>query len=236
MNRYFTTFIATALLYTTLFGAFLYTYEEPVVLNKNAKQSVDNVKFTVVSKEKETIKELVETVKKPIKKVEKKQVEKPKELVETVKKPKKEIVKKKLPKVKKIIKKKEVEIKKTVQKKVKQQTKQNKIVKNENKQNDDENNKQEKIDDYYSQIKKMISQNKKYPKIAIRRGIEGSVKVQFTISSHGELVDFKIVEGKRVFKKSIKEVIEKTFPLAPPQGVFVDNLELSLTIEYKLYS
>ena len=88
---------------------------------------------------------------------------------------------------------------------------------------------------YYSQIKQTIDKNKFYPKVAVRRGIQGEVKIQFTISKDGELLSYKILDGEKIFFNSISEAIQNSFPLAPPTDLFTSNLDLKLTLHYKLY-
>ena len=88
---------------------------------------------------------------------------------------------------------------------------------------------------YYSQIKQTIDKNKSYPQVAVRRGIQGEVKIQFTISKDGELLSYKILDGQKIFFKSISEAIQNSFPLTPPNDIFTSNLDLKLTLHYKLY-
>jgi protein TonB len=190
------------------------------------------VKFTLIN--------LPKQIKEP--KIEKKEIVK-KEPIPQPKKVVKKIVKKINPKkiapkkiVKKIVKKTvEKPIKKTNNQIVANQVKKNKsIVKEKTIQTD---TKQLKIkqNQYYTQIKQTIDKNKSYPKVAVRRGIQGDVQIQFTISRTGELLSFKILDGKKVFFKSIHEAIKNSFPLTPPKEIFTSNLDLKLTLQYKLY-
>ena len=71
--------------------------------------------------------------------------------------------------------------------------------------------------------------------MAIKRGIEGIVKIKFMISKDGELLSFNIIEGKRVFKKSISKAVKNSFPLTPPKNLLTKNTSLSLMINYRLY-
>jgi len=250
MNRYISSFVATAMLYVTLMATFLYSYDEPKVLQSKNKQSDQNVKFTIVSQkvvEPEKIvkkieaKKLIEPKKIKPKKITKK-IE-PKKIVKKIKSNK--IIKKIEPKkIVKKVKPKEIKPKKVVKKiKKKEIFKQNQkaqikktIVKDTTTENI-EKNKQKEIykKKYFEKLKQTISKNKSYPKTAIRRNIEGDVKISLTVSPNGELLDFKIIEGHRIFKKSIKKAMQKSFPFKPKKDVFLSNLDLSLTISYKLF-
>ncbi len=235
MNRHLFAFIITTLLYTTLLGTFLYTYEESKTIQTKSQQSNEKVKFTILSQNDETSKVKSKPTPKPITEIKKEVTKKiiKKEIIKTKTKPK--------PVVKEIEKPKKQEIKKIVEKQkeiptvTKQQIKQNNSETKKTVIIDDSKEKSIKQNQYYTQIKQAISSNKTYPKIAIRRGIEGEVKIKFTISANGELIKFEIIDGKKVFKNSIEEAIQKSFPLTPPKGLFLSNLDLSLTIQYKLY-
>ena len=214
MNRYTKSFTITLILYMCIFISFVYSFDTNEQIKSQQTKSEQIVKFTIIQ----------QTIKKVVKK-----------------NPPQEISAKKLKpiekKIKKVVHKK---IEKKVHKKepviAKKQIKQNKSnnIKNINHL---EELKQKKSNQkiYYTKIKELINKNKYYPKIAVRRGIEGSVKIQFTISKDGELLTFKIIEGKKVFEKSIGTAIQKSFPLKPPQGTLTSNTQLSLQLDYRLY-
>jgi protein TonB len=68
-------------------------------------------------------------------------------------------------------------------------------------------------------VRSKIIANKKYPKIAKRRHIEGSVKVRFDITKRGHVSNIRFINGKRVFQKSIRKTLERTFPMGIPANV-----------------
>lgn len=88
---------------------------------------------------------------------------------------------------------------------------------------------------YYVKIKDTINQNKQYPRIAKRVGIEGAVKIDFVLSSTGDLLSYEIIEGGDIFKRSVVEAIENSFPLETPKGLFKNKLYFTINIEYNLY-
>lgn len=257
MNRYILSFIATFFIYIALFSTFLFSYQEPKTVESKYKQNEQKVKFTIVSLEPKVEKAIVKDIQKEIKKViakkekikEAKKVIKPKPKPKKIVKPKpKNIIKKtvkkpepkKIKEIKKAVVKKET-IKKPVQKKIQNNNisknilkQKKKIIEEQIKQN---LNKQKDIDKkvYLTKLKETISKNKSYPRSAIRRELEGDVKISLTISPNGELLSFKIVEGNRIFKKSIQKSVQKSFPLKPKKDIFLSNLDLSLTISYRLF-
>jgi periplasmic protein TonB len=264
MNRYLLSFITTFFIYIVIFTTFLFSFQEQKTIKSKNERSEENVKFTIVSLPPPKIENIVKEIKKEtkkikeiknIKKVEPKKITKPKPkpkakkiIKKVVKKTETKSIEKKI--VKKKIQKKIVEkiVKKEIPKKIKntnntnntnnivqhKKQKTKNILKNEINEN---LNKQKELYKriYLSKIKEIISKNKSYPKSAIRRNIQGDVKISLTISPNGELLSFKIIKGNRIFNKSIKKSLEKSFPMKPKKDMFLSNLDLSLTISYKLY-
>ena len=237
IKRYFNSFFVASIFYSFLIITLLYSFEEVSIAPSDTKHSLQNVQFTLINLPKEIEKPKVEKkeiikkeiVKKPEPKVEKKIVKK----INPEKISPKQIVKKPEPKVEKkeIVKKVEETKKQIVANQIKKSdsTEKKEIVKTDLKQLKIKQHK------YYSQIKQTIDKNKFYPKVAVRRGIQGEVKIQFTISKDGELLSYKILDGEKIFFNSISEAIQNSFPLAPPTDLFTSNLDLKLTLHYKLY-
>ncbi|MCK5110466.1 MAG: TonB family protein [Arcobacteraceae bacterium] len=248
MNRYFSSFLITAFLYIILIASYLYSLDNQKIIKSVTKKSEQTVKFTVIvqqrpqpepkkiEKPKPKPKPIVKPKPKPKPKpiVKPKPKPKPKPIEKPKPKPKpKPIVK---PKPKPIEKPKEI-IKKEYKKQIVQKTqiKQNKSV--VKKAIDTLLIEKQTIlrNQYYTKIKNTINKNKSYPKIAIRRGIQGEVKIKFTISPKGELISYKIIEGKKIFKKSVVIAIKNSFPLEAPKGLFKNNLDLFISIKYNLH-
>jgi protein TonB len=67
-------------------------------------------------------------------------------------------------------------------------------------------------------VRSKIIANKKYPKMALRRHVEGSVKIRFDIDQNGYVSNIRFINGKSIFHKSIRKTLEHTFPVGiPPQ-------------------
>lgn len=263
MNRYFSSFLITSLLYTSLVASIFYVSDSNPLTKAVKQESKDQNKLQIsfVNPVKKVIEEK-EIVKKEIKKhipkkIEKKQKIVKKEIKKTIPKPKKEIVKKEI--VKKETKKqisKKIEKKQEVQEVVKNRIKKKeKIVKKETKntplasvskkvektkaskikQNIESKNIKKLQSQYFASLQKKINENKRYPKRAKIRNIQGDVKVEFMISPKGELLSFKIIDGRKLFFKSTKKAIEDCFPFSTPIGVLSKNTTVKLTLAYRLY-
>ena len=72
---------------------------------------------------------------------------------------------------------------------------------------------------FLQKIRSKIIANKKYPRIALRRHIESSVKVRFDITATGQVSNIRFVSGKRIFYKSIKKTLARTFPVGIPSDM-----------------
>jgi protein TonB len=234
IKRYFNSFFVASIFYSFLIITLLYSVEEVSIAPSKTQHSIQNVKFTLINLPKEIEKPKVEKqeiVKKEPqpKKIEPKIVKK----INHEKISPKKIVKKIEPKIeKKEIVKKTEEIKKQI---VANQIKKSDSIEKKETVKTDLKQLKMKQHKYYSQIKQTIDKNKSYPQVAVRRGIQGEVKIQFTISKDGELLSYKILDGQKIFFKSISEAIQNSFPLTPPNDIFTSNLDLKLTLHYKLY-
>jgi len=88
-------------------------------------------------------------------------------------------------------------------------------------------------DIFLAKVRSRIDKNKIYPKIAMRRGMQGSVQVSFTILPNGNVANIS-VSGPRVFHESTKKAVQKAFPIS------VKNIPISLpktvsfTMHYRL--
>jgi len=222
--RYFIAFTITILVYSLFFGIYYYlNIEEKVKIVP--KPSVQEVKFTIISPE--PPQKRIEPKKEVVKKVEPKKVEPKKEVIKKVEPKKVEIKKEVVEKVEP----KKIEPKKEITKAVKEQKyiPQTQIKKDESKKI-----KETLKQKYFSKIKDSINRNKIYPKRAIKRNMQGDVKVKFTISKYGELLNIDILDGKTIFYKSVKTAIQNSFPIIPDDGLFSKEIELDLMITYRL--
>jgi outer membrane biosynthesis protein TonB len=87
---------------------------------------------------------------------------------------------------------------------------------------------------YIELIKQAIAKNKKYPKVALRRNIQGDIQVNFIVSKDGLIKEIKIIKGKKVFYKAVKKAIIDSFPIDIDENIFDDDLKLNLIIKFKV--
>jgi len=72
---------------------------------------------------------------------------------------------------------------------------------------------------FLNQIRSKIIANKKYPKLALRRHIQGSVTVKFDINRMGNVNNIRFLNGKTILQKSVKNAIKSSFPIDIPHSL-----------------
>ena len=65
---------------------------------------------------------------------------------------------------------------------------------------------------FLASIRAKINKHKSYPRIAKKRGMQGSVDVKFTILSNGNVGNIS-VKGPKVFHKSARKAVKSAFPI-----------------------
>jgi protein TonB len=66
---------------------------------------------------------------------------------------------------------------------------------------------------FWTKVRRRIEKHKFYPRIAQKRGVEGIVKVKFTILKNGRVSTIS-VRGSKMFYKSAKEAVRNAFPIS----------------------
>jgi len=223
MNRYFVSFILVLVFYTSIVvGCVMYLKDKP--LTKDVKKVQKRINFKIITK--------IEP-KKIIKKIEKIEIKhKQKRVKPKKKRPIKKISKKKSKKVDK----KEIKIKKTKSTKpLVTKIEEIKDIKTIVMEKKNEDLKKVTKEEYFKLIRETVNNHKIYPNKARRRGIQGSIKVKFTISKDGFLKNINILSGKKIFYSSVKKAITESFPLIPPKDIFDKDFSLELIIIYRLH-
>ena len=214
-------------MYATIGFLFFYTLSNTIGTEQKPKEKIIN--FTLseyVPEVMSPVEEIVEPEPEPI-------VEevKPEPVVKKIVPKSKPIVKKKI--VKKVKKKKRVvKKKKRVKKKVsKKRSKQKKS--NKKRVSSKTKTSLAKKNRFLNQLRAKINKNKNYPRIAQRRGMQGSVKVKFTILANGRVSNIRVT-GKKVFHKSARKAIQKSFPINAKNAPLSLPTTVNLTLRYQI--
>jgi len=257
-HRFFVSFFITMCFYALLAFALFYTHSLHISTKQKPQEQIITIsldafepEFVSPPKEIEVKEPEVEEPKKeepipePIKEVEP-EVEEPVAQEQIVKKiihdP---IIKSVIPKPKRVIKKivkKKVEKKKTTKKKrvkkkvVKKRSVKKKVVKHKVSRKKPSHSKRinpAQKNAYLAHIRSKINKNKTYPRIAQRRGMQGTVKVRFTILKSGNVGNIS-VSGPKVFHRSVKNAVKKSFPINPKTATISLPITINTNINYRI--
>lgn len=242
MNRYISSFLIAIFLYSILIVIYIYSIKNTKIQKSTKEKNEQSIKFTVIQQQIIKIKPKPKIIKRS--KIKSKPIVKPKSKI--IKKQKTKVIKKLKPKAikkqKKIIKTKSKPIKKqnTIVKPkpkpklIKTQIKKTKFSSQitTNKINTQQTRIAQK--QFYDKLKRIINKNKSYPKKAIKRDIQGVVKVSFIINSNGNVKDIQIISGKRVFKKSVIKAIKNSFPIEVDSLLFLFPKKFTIKLSFIL--
>lgn len=239
-HRFFISFFSTLLLYVTVGLLFFYTLHQTIgteqkpqekiitfALSEYVPEVIPPVEPPMETPEEEPI---VEEVVEPVVKEEPVIEEVMPEPIKPKVVPKPVVKKKKIVK-KKVIKKKRVK-KKSVKKRVTKRKSTTKKASRKKRASKREASPAKK-NAFMSRIRAKINKNKAYPRIAQRRGMQGSVKVRFTILPNGHVSNIKIT-GKKVFHKSARKAIQKAFPINAKSAPLSLPTTVNLTLRYQI--
>lgn len=86
---------------------------------------------------------------------------------------------------------------------------------------------------FLKKIRRKINQHKSYPKIAKRRGMQGTVKIRFTILANGNVGHIS-VSGPKVFHNSARNAVKKAFPIGTRNVPLSLPASVNLLLRYQL--
>ena len=129
---------------------------------------------------------------------------------------------------KKPVVKKKKKVKKKVRKKAPPQTTKGMKRAGSAKRND-----QTRKNQFLSKVRRNINKHKSYPKIAKRRGMQGKVKVRFTILANGNVGHIS-VSGPKVFHNSARNAVKKAFPISTRNIPISLPTSVNLLLRYQL--
>ncbi len=89
-----------------------------------------------------------------------------------------------------------------------------------------------KRNQFLAKVRKKINQYKSYPKIAKRRGMQGTVKVRFTILASGHLGHISVT-GPKVFHNSARNAVKNAFPISTKNVPISLPQSVNLTLCYQ---
>ena len=86
---------------------------------------------------------------------------------------------------------------------------------------------------FLAQIRAKINKAKSYPRMAKRRGMQGTVKAQFTILKNGNVGNI-VLSGSSLFYSSARKSIKSAFPVDASKAPISLPCTVTLTLRYRL--
>ncbi len=86
---------------------------------------------------------------------------------------------------------------------------------------------------FLSNIRTKINKHKSYPRIAKKRGMQGTVNVKFTILSNGEVGNI-LVSGPKVFHNSARNAVKSAFPVDAKNAPISLPKSINITLRYQI--
>ncbi len=85
-------------------------------------------------------------------------------------------------------------------------------------------------------VRNQIKTNKKYPKMALRRHVEGSVGVMFDIGANGDVSNIRFLNGKSILQKSVRKAVTQSFPISIPANIRSEfpMYNISVTVNFRI--
>ena len=217
MNRYFSSFFITTILY--LIGTFFlfYSFADILIVEEKKQEELKiSLSHVMVQQEQTSSQPVSEPIIEP-----EPLVEVPTPIKKKIEKPKKENIQKK------VVKEPIIEKNQNFP-----EPKQNTLVEEKQlttKPQIDE--KKEYLDKNLALIRSLINENVKYPSKAKKLSIEGIVVVKFKILPNGTVENIEIIEGHAFLKASTIDAIEEASKKFPKSN---SNIDVQIAIEYKL--
>ena len=239
-HRYKVSFSLTTLIYATFFVGYFVFLATPFVVSQKEKDKAINLSLS------QFIPEVIEqplepeepVVEEPVveEEPEPEELKEPELIPEPVleEKPVPEpVVTKKVepkPKPKKVVKKKAKKQKIKKKKVVKKKRKASRASSRRATSNRVDPNKKSA---FLAKVRAKINRGKSYPRIAQKRGMQGTVKVRFTILKNGHVGNIS-VSGPKVFQNSARSAVKKAFPISVKNAPLHLPTTVNLSLRYKL--
>ncbi|MCK9336753.1 MAG: energy transducer TonB [Arcobacteraceae bacterium] len=217
-SRYYNSFFITLFLFSSLiFGIFL-LFQNKTIYAQNISKNEQKISFTIISQKPQPIEQKI--VEEQVKKIE--PIIPPKPIA---KKPlKQEIVKEKQT---------QQEIIKEVTPITNTDTKPTETIIEKQISQAPQIDTNAIKEEFLKNIKIKIDKNKVYPPRAISRGIQGIIDVSFTLLSSGDISNINL-QGHNIFKASIEDALQKSFPVTIPHELDVFPMVINLKIAFNL--
>ena len=240
-HRYLISYFSTTLFYLLLAGTYFYVQYQYLIADQKPQDQTIHLSLSTCVQEVVPPVEEPEEIEKEEPVVEEEIIEEPEPepIVEEKSIPEKIIPKPIEPKIvpepivekKPVVKKKKKVKKKKIKKKVRKKAP-SKTTKGL-KRSGTSRNSTAKKNQFLSKVRQKINKHKSYPKIAKRRGMQGTVKVRFTILANGHVGHISVT-GPKVFHTSARHAVKSAFPISTKNVPLSLPASVNLQLRYQL--
>ncbi len=229
-HRYKVSFSITTFIYVSLFLAYLYAMSQHFIVSQKEKDETINLSLSQF---------IPEVIEQPVveEEIEPEPEEEP--IVEEIIEPEPEEpvveeiipdpVVKPIPELKPVIKK----VKKKPKPKKIVKKKKRKVTKSSSRRATSSRVNPNKKSQFLARIRAKINRAKSYPRIAQKRGMQGTVKVRFTILKSGRVGHISL-SGPKVFHSSARRAVKKAFPINTKNAPLSLPTSVNLSLRYQL--
>ena len=91
---------------------------------------------------------------------------------------------------------------------------------------------------YQGAIRRRIEEHKRYPPFAVKKGLEGSVDVQFLLYSNGRAEQVEIVKSSQIvlLDEAAVHAVQDGNPFPPfPESISQDSMLIEVTLNFELH-
>ena len=92
----------------------------------------------------------------------------------------------------------------------------------------------EVLQHYLAELRAAIAAQKQYPALARRRGIEGEVKVTFTLLADGSVRDLRVSGGPRPLRSAARQAVRRAVQLPPPPAGVPSPMPVQYAMNFTL--
>ena len=90
------------------------------------------------------------------------------------------------------------------------------------------------VQDYLALVMQRVERHKNYPRVARRRGLEGSVRIRFLIAADGTVRALNLEDGHSLLRSAARRAVENAMPFPPPPPGAAKPCPIAFTMLFEL--
>jgi protein TonB len=90
------------------------------------------------------------------------------------------------------------------------------------------------VQNYLALVMQRVERHKNYPRVARRRGLEGSVRIRFQIAADGSVRALNLEDGHSLLQAAARRAVENAMPFPPPPPGAAKPCPIAFTMLFEL--